>query len=388
MLSRSLASVIWVEILTKGIVLKYVTAAFIFFGILLSQVALGKKASLIDLELDADQSSTIVTLKFDKRIPDNKLAIEDHGTFLNLPLQNVIIPEPGKFFEGNGPYVSKSAVFQFSPDKSAVRIFVTEDASLLKKATSLDHLNDRLLLVIDHKKLEELGLTAHRPKKKEKTAEAIVAKTKVDKSIPDPYQQTSGITLMNDEELTHSLTLATIFSAVMLSLLIAGMFIRNRMKSSRFMGKVGESIQMKTLETFTIAPKKNLTLVQVGEQRLLLGISPENISFLTSIDDRKGSDGAMVSQMFNGAPNKFESALNEPDHRQAQRQAALRKSAVRKKVAKDKVQKKIPQAKKETPAKVPAAYQKAITVNDKPSAETLEDVTSLIRRKLQNLPKI
>jgi hypothetical protein len=57
--------------------------------------------------------------------------------------QECIVSNPGQFTDGKGPYFKKYIAFQSNPKDAAIRIFVDENAGLIKGATYLDVLGQR-----------------------------------------------------------------------------------------------------------------------------------------------------------------------------------------------------------------------------------------------------
>lgn len=136
------------------------------------------------------------------------------------------------------------------------------------------------------------------------------------------------------------------------------MNLRSRQESSEF--------PIRALSTYNLAPKKNLTVLEVGGQKILLGVSSDQINYLTTLEDKTEKKKASVSQSFS---ELVQSPPPKPNR------AQVKKST-------------------------PKAPQKALPANPlKPVAQkpplqkmarndALEDVTSLIRKKLKNLPQI
>jgi hypothetical protein len=122
----------------------------------------------------------VVTVRLNNKPQWNEVALEEHGTFLQIKLPKTQIPASGEFIDGNGPYLKKIATFQLQDDDGALRFFLSLDASKAKMATSAELLGDRLVITIDHKKIEQL-MAPQTAKGDAATADEIVAQTVVDK---------------------------------------------------------------------------------------------------------------------------------------------------------------------------------------------------------------
>ena len=105
---------------------------------------------------ETEDKLTIVTIRLsgqpDWREPPR---IQDHGHFLQVILPKTVVTDPGRFFDGAGPFLSKIVAYQLSASDSVVRLFVHGDASRIKAVTSAELLGDRVLVTIDHSRLPQ-----------------------------------------------------------------------------------------------------------------------------------------------------------------------------------------------------------------------------------------
>jgi flagellar biogenesis protein FliO len=254
-----------------------------------------KVTALGAITTEVEGDLTIVTARLNK-IPDWKeVPLEEHGTFLQIKLPQTQIPASGEFIDGNGPFLRKLATFQLPDEDGALRLFVNQDAGKAKLATTAELLGDRLIITIDHKKLEQLiaPQTA-----KQETAADIIAKTSVEKNAPAPSdlintapkaetQASSEISGMPN--LAPQLMKVAAFCAVMFLGLIAAHWARaRRIKKSRgsFDRPGPEPVSLKVLSSVNIGPKQKLTLVQVGDQQILIGVSADAINMITTVESK------------------------------------------------------------------------------------------------------
>lgn len=350
-----------------------------------SQMILAESPSaapdLTGVEADFDQRETLINAQFSGRLPFSKVSVESHGTFLHISLPGVAITESGKFYPAKGPYVSKIAAFQFSPQNSAVRLFVKKDAKLLSGALATDILNDRLIISIDHKALEKAGISDHLANLKQISSKEIIAKTEVRRDIKDPASAVASTSQQVDSDgavIKEKMVIITCFLAAFMVLAFIVYYLKKRMKTHHmFKGDQGATV-MKSLGTYSLAPKKNLTLMQVGQQKILLGVSSEGINFLTNIEEKSSVDSII--------PPKRPQTLQEPSQEKFQRLLAAKANA-----SKPKLKKPVPE---EIPKKKTPKIAKKNRDLVKPQEESkekdvaLQDVTSLIRQKLKDLPRI
>lgn len=253
---------------------------------------------------ESDQKSSIITVRYDSKPGFAKPKVEAMGSFIQVTLPNTMVPKPGQFVDVNSPYIRKFAVFQLDEQTAGLRLFVTKEASHLAAAVTTDILENRVVIVMDHVEAEK-QLLAHFdgvPVTGGPTAEDVVKKTEVRADIPDPArpqeaakEPAKATTVTTPAEATPwshglegKLVMVTVFSAVMLILLIALKSWR-RVMSKKWPGSPVEDYSLKTLATHPVGPKQKLTVVQVGQEQILLGVSPDNINFLTAL--KKPHDG-------------------------------------------------------------------------------------------------
>jgi flagellar biogenesis protein FliO len=351
-------------------------------------VAKSSATSLGAISTDVEADLTVVTVRLNNKPQWSDVTLEEHGTFLQIKLPKTQIPASGEFIDGNGPYLKKIATFQLQDDDGALRFFLSLDAAKAKMATSAELLGDRLVITIDHKKIEQL-LAPQSAKSEATTADEIVAKTVVDKSVPAPSDQITAAkesdtknsdVASNDSpnsELYARLAKAAAFCAVMFMGLIGYQVARSRRVrgSSPFRGKAeANPVAMKVLSSINIGQKQKLTLVQVGNQQILLGVGPESVNLITTIEQPSS------------APRNFSMALES-----ANPQGTVRlKSAdeiVPQKTAR-RVATPTIQSKPENQVK---GSRVNVSVGDDGIRESApvsktDDITKMLRERLRNLP--
>lgn len=238
---------------------------------------------------------TIVTVRLNKTPEWKDVVIEEHGTFLQIKMANTMIPASGEFIDGNGPFLKKIATFQLPNEDGALRFFINQDAAKAKLATTAELIGNRLIITIDHTKLEQL-ISAQPVKTASATATEIVAKTQVEKNIPAPGDLIAGSPAESEKsaaaplpasgELRNQLAKAAGFFALLLIALIASQVVKvKRRKAGNFTSAHGLSqpTALKVLSSIAVGPKQKVTLIQVGSQEILIGVGPESINLLSVI---------------------------------------------------------------------------------------------------------
>lgn len=319
---------------------------------------------LIDAE--SEQNLSLVTARFNKTVPWDKFEIEEHGTFLQIKFANTIVSNSGAFFEGNSPYVKKIAAFQVDETTGALRLFVTKEASKVKLATKVESLGDRIVVTVDHDRLAQLLLPT------EVAAASVVspaAESNANK-IPAPEnakpsdlvkEQTPPMPKIGEGlsqfDLRDKAIVATVFSGAMLVLMGLVMVIR------RFRRRLPASNQaavapatMKMLSSLAIAPKQRLTLIQVGDEQILVGVSPDSVNYITTVG-RKTQ--ATFSDHLIEPKQDVAMQLNRPAQKTLQGSRPMTEPNI------------AAEAPVETKRKKPESY---------------EDISKLIRERLKKLP--
>jgi flagellar protein FliO/FliZ len=236
---------------------------------------------------------TIVTARLNRSPQWKDVEIEEHGTFLQIKLPQTLIPASGEFLDGNGPFLRKLASFQVGSDDGAIRLFINQDASKAKLATSAELLGDRIVVTIDHKKLEQLISPAQKVNPSEAvpvtsdradTPEVVTAA----QSVSTPAQAKINTNVTENSQLYAQLTKGAGICALLFICLLTVQFIKSRRGRAKNQSKNSpqiEPVTMRVLSSISLGQKQKLTLVQVGNQQILLGLTPDNISLLKNIDD-------------------------------------------------------------------------------------------------------
>lgn len=264
-----------------------------------------KLVTIGEIDGEADAKMTILNVRLDKApTSQSTFELQDHGSFLQLNLKDAIVPEPGKFFEGSNPYLPKVAVFQVGPNEAGIRFFASKNTAKIKQALSAEALGNRIMLTIDNAKLE--GLLAAAPASvelvgppaelaaKTPTAESIIAKTEVKTDIPEPaalFKGTAGKPAADAKlgsgglDLRSKLINVSIFSGALLGLLGLTWLLKPYLRrKAQAKGLVQETaVSMRSLATLPLAARQKIQLIQVGNQQILLGVGPDNVTFLTTI---------------------------------------------------------------------------------------------------------
>jgi flagellar biogenesis protein FliO len=333
----------------------------------------------VTTEIDGDL--TIVTARLN-RSPDWKnLDIEEHGTFLQVRLPNTQVPASGEFLDGSGPFLRKLASFQTGADDGALRLFINQDAAKAKLASSAELLGDRIVITIDHKKLEQLISPTEN-----KVTPAVVQpvssgdqQTALVSSQPSTPSQaeTKRSTALPSQNLYAQLTKGAAVCALLFIGLLYAQFFKSRKARRGGTAKSGDYLEpatMRVLSSISIGQKQKLTLVQVGGQQLLLGVTVDSINLLTNIDQRATT--TQFSRALENANPDAEIKLKSPaELTPATKRQPLTASTVK--------------ARSLGPTKgssINVAIGEDGPVNVRSNSKKDDDITKILRDRLRNLP--
>ncbi|MBC7533140.1 MAG: flagellar biosynthetic protein FliO [Oligoflexus sp.] len=396
---------------------------------------------------ESDAKSSVITMRYDTKPGFTKPVVEAHGSFLQVILPHTMVLKPGVFVEANSPYIRKFAAFQLDEDTAALRMFVTKEAENIVGAATVDILENRVLVVIDHEKAEKALLANFSGVPVKGSPDKVVKATEVRTDIPDPIAlmsktqiegpsigpalplqmpaaaAISSVAAASTSELTASkvdvaevskdkakaavagtteaaeprwadtmeskLVAVTVFVALMLVLLIA-------LKSWRRVAvktlTPGADFSIKTLATHALGPKQRISVIQVGQEQILLGVSPDGINFLTSLKQQTADtprmqlDPSMYQKTLSSNPKRPNREISGVEPLQKSRSPETRAEPRASEARLDRA---------DAGSSIRYGVGDSGIKNFKESGsssgrdqESLEDVTRMIRKKLKDLPKV
>ncbi|RYZ54203.1 MAG: hypothetical protein EOP07_16390 [Proteobacteria bacterium] len=306
-------------------------------------------------------------------------------------------------------------------------------------AASVDILENRVLVVIDHDKAEKELLANFSGVPVTASPDKVLKNTAVRSDVPDPIsliaakeekvmgpalapapaaeapmakEESQEVSRLTDkvmaatsgmatkanpkaaepaaeprwaDSMESKLVVVTVFVALMLVLLIA---LKSWRKVATKTLAPGQDFSLKTLATHALGPKQRISVIQVGQEQILLGISPDGINFLTSLKQttdapRMHLDPSMYQKTLSPTPRAPVRDMGaEPLATKHRNPETRPSSAARSEARSDKA---------EPGSSIRYGVGDEGVKNFKGSArdqESLEDVTRMIRKKLKDLPKV
>jgi len=401
----------------------------------------------VDGEVQPDAS--IITIRLNGKPKWETVALEEHGTFLQITLPDTLVSKPGEFFETNSPYIPKAVALQIGGEKAAIRLIVSKDAAAVLKSSTADVLEDRVVFRLDHTELNKILdakiVPDHNGKPLPSAAE-VIEKISVDNDLPQPAlllqtakpavatttvaavaapaiaeplkeaaTETVGVAApiagYKVPDIRQKLVGIAAFSGFMLIVLMLLYFLKPYLRGRRHVADSANDYTIRVLSTQTVAPKQKLTIVQVGNQKLLLAMTPNGINLISRLDEPQYQPQQ--------APGTLQLARKPAAALPAQRQAAPANDISLKKLSlgresmaaqpapaaaqpAKKVARPAPAAPKNEPRRTAnpgpsiefavgdegaiAVRRPSAPSQDKSAPPSLEDVRRLIREKLRNLP--
>ena len=375
---------------------------------------------------EAGKKLSIVTIYLDQKPKWNKLDLEAHGTFLQISLPNTLVPKPGKFYDITSPYFSKMVLIQNESNEAIIRVFTSQEASIIAKGTDIDLLNKRIVITADHSYLGKLVSKKKEGDKNPKTT----AKSSPNANPKGPNKpfaldtESMPSNLIageeNGDQFQSKLRIAAYFSIAMILLLLLSLTWRRLAINKKILSPRSSNIPMQALNHLVLAPKQKLSLVQVGHEKLLLSVSPEGISLITHIPEKNKPQMAHKTSFGEADKEKMQTIMMRNLGRQPQlndeqsirsfqkpKAPATQKPQGRRLKQTNKTQdineehtsRPVPKVTKSHMPKKKIEYaiddngvHKTSKSKNTPQSNTtqkaIDDVTQLIRDKLKSLPKI
>ncbi|SMF66519.1 flagellar biosynthetic protein FliO [Pseudobacteriovorax antillogorgiicola] len=379
-------------------VLQLVTMIVLVIGMELH--ASSKTFEVSAVKTDVDDQSSLISILYKDGVPKKDVTIEEHGTFIQVKVPATTVLEPGKFYDSKGPYFRKIATFQIDEQTAGIRMFVTQETKSLIGSLTTEFLNDRLLIHLDHKTVKPVHIDDSPP------VGEVIARTKVRHDIEDPAKKireaqsdsSKNEADMLGEELHEKLIYITIIGGGFLMLFFMSLTIRRLIAKTGLPRPDGKAVPMRTVASYSLAPKQNLTLVEVGRHQVLLGVSPDGINYLTSIPpDQPSSVGpshdslSYVRRSESPLLNQTKAPLGgqKPMNSNPAMETMNPVNRVMKKVAKEaeKGKRNEPQMNRDQGQEY-EGVKTSFSTQKSGDSRSIEDVTNLIRSKLKNLPSV
>ncbi len=245
-----------------------------------------------------------------------KLSYFDTYFEFKLPDSSV---DQAKFFDVDSEYIQKVGVYPTSSTSMGVRLFTDKDGSLeryqlsnlklrdstinfsfdkvgylkLKEATSKQ--NEKIASTSQEEARENntttsLASTNNKEELNSKSNESVLGSSTL-KLLYDKSQKSvkdNALNLKNSNIIKDNIKSIAMFLTIMVLGCLALYFSR-RILGKGLSKKADAALKIKTLAVSSISPKQKISLVEVCGERILLGITPTNVSFITKVGQASSS---------------------------------------------------------------------------------------------------
>ena len=397
-----------------------------FLLLFVSQIAF---SSIIrDIDSASDDNRTFTTISFDSEYK-GKHSLKNEGSFIEIVLPNVTVEQPGVFYDAKSPFFTKIAPFQLNNNDAAIRFFVKENKLHIEKAIKVSISKDTMVIELDHK------LASNKSDLSDKSmpsANEVISSTAVRKNIEDPAKniiakstpvKESSKKIASDESPKSTLLSYKKHLNLIAGLVAVGMFLflgfsfyKNRSGEVTDLLDVSKD-NIKTLATYSLTQKQQLKLVEVAGEKILLGVSGDNISYLKTLEDDANkfeANNLSNQRVVERSPLQLEkrenkvqrkpdpvshpaptASLKKPKNRSVSNYGKATDADAESNIAMKMLSKQNTDFSDERNVEISSKRKGATTKEAMASSEkssrndkAVEDVTKLIRKKLQNLPKV
>lgn len=257
-------------------------------------IATAPLLTLGEIDSETEHDLSVITIRLDQNPEWKTLGpIQNHGAFFQIILPGTIVPEPGKFYDLGKPYLAKIGVFQVSPSDAAIRLFSSSEynSTELIKGLKTEILGARILITFDHRSIESSRTTERVQTEfgpphitNKLSADDVIAKTKIRNDLPEPAEMVKSTHPHSPYSVRGYLSKFAIVGAFLTSLILISIGLRSSMKKKTEALKNSDgAVTLKTLASMALAPRQKVSVIQVGNEKILLGLTPDSITFLTSL---------------------------------------------------------------------------------------------------------
>ncbi len=334
-------------------------------------------------DIEASNKLTMINVRLDKKPQGQNFTMENHDSFIQIRFPNTITPTPGNFIDSTSPYIKKMTFYQVTDTDSMARIFTTVEAKHVISSSEIDVLDNRVVLTLNHSllrpKLEVLSSNLESPKTSTKTMgpQSTLASISQDKS-------TNSI-------LNTPLEKGAAVSMTFILLLLLYLTLKRVVKNRRIYSENKEEIELKTLGHLNLSQKQRVSLLQIGTEKILISVTPENINLLMKYEDRK-----KVS-LHPSYRNREVEYKSQQQQQQQQQQGQIKKppmsmpSITTPHLRRDQFEKRqeeVLQTRKEINYRIDNDGYHKSTLETNSTEKAIADVKKIIKERLKGLPKL
>jgi len=276
-----------------------------------------------------------IVLKFSSPVNKEQVKVDFQRNFIQFSLAGVSA-FPARNQEIKSEVLDKVFTYQYQPDLARARILLKEDSQKYKDRTTWNLENNTALVIeIGANNSDLITTRAAATKKTIKSSSAISSVNAVEeeKIVKEILADTKKTNVEDEPLFTHSKSLnkessekiekkespikKTLTGLLTVLALMAGLaFGFKKFAQGRGIqlggGRQGKVIDV--ISTHMLGAKKSITLVKIGEQYMVLGVTGENINLLSVLGPEAKIEKYLNDQQLSNNFNKtLNSKMNEED---------------------------------------------------------------------------
>lgn len=374
---------------------------FLNSNILAASLPQAKSFRIIDdIKINNQDNLLNISVVFNSSIPSTDIKVIDYDTFLQINIPNTLVVESGKFFDIDTFIIKKMAIFQNTPLEVAIRLFVERGASELKEQLRLNFFDNEMVISFDLAKLRAT-LEAINVNNVNQVAENV--ELSINTAAKENNTVKNNTIIFKDTSVIKNKMIMIAVLSVMLLLILPIFYLYKIFFRKATKSLAEDSLtKIKVVSSCILAPRHKLTLVEVAGQRFLLGVSADNINYLTKIDTDVASQRVMLSD--NVSTHKSRLAANVKYIPQNAKKVFDNKDMLNNSVSKNQAVRSYLSSAKEYKNQNKSFDRYMVdddmqSKNNKPISneknniskandKVISDVTKIIREKLRQLPPI
>lgn len=342
---------------------------------------------LSSVDTESTKDSSIVSILFNDSITNDSVALSEHGSFIQIEIKGSQAAKPGTFIDSTSPYFKKIAIFQPDENSSSIRIF-SEHSDLIKKMAKLDVIERRVVLTLGHSEMESAlqPVAAAPAQPTEADAAMALAATQISEESKSKVAAltTPTLAVASESNLAKSMSRVSLLIAVLMILGLVAFYMKGVIKSRRSSSNPADTITMKRLSSMALNTKQQLSLIEVGGEKLLLAISNDQVSLLTHIQGNQEKIRVTptnpITEISTSPQRKALLPMQSRNQPQTEQPITTRKTMFESSLTNDGSDKK---SQKGSRINLKIDDQGAKQNSD----SAIRDVTDIIRQKMKDLPK-
>ncbi len=217
--------------------------------------------------LEEREGQVRLSFDFERNISKDNVEVKYIDNYIQLKFKNSYTLETSKFVDGVGPDINKLFILQATPDILIARVIL--------KGGKAEKFSTGAVLTTENNHLEYLM-------KSNVVAAPLEKALSLDEKVPVKNVATAGVNSLFSEVYMKKLTVISVFLMLFLVIAFGVKKLAFKRKSLFTKDKV-----LRHLSTYNLDSKKSLVLMEVHGEEILIGVTPENITMIKVVSEKK-----------------------------------------------------------------------------------------------------